>query len=68
MRVFSEFYDECRDTLVGEIFTKKNLRVIRPGYGVKPKYLKDLLGKRSSRAIGRGEPVSDEVLREVRGS
>ena len=43
----------------------ENLRVIRPGYGVKPKYLEELLGKRSGRAIRRGEPVSGEILAEV---
>ena len=48
----------------GEVFTTENLRVIRPGYGVKPKYLEELLGKRSGRAIRRGEPIGCESLNE----
>ncbi len=63
--VFRRSVFAVRDIEAGEMFTKENLRVIRPGYGVKPKYLKELLGKRSSRAIGRGEPISDEILAEV---
>ena len=63
--VFRRSVFAVKDIEAGEMFTKENLRVIRPGYGVKPKYLKELLGKRSSRAIGRGEPISHEILAEV---
>lgn len=66
--VFRRSVFAVRDIEAGERFTMDNLRVIRPGYGVKPKYLNELLGKRSSRAIRRGEPVSEEILREVRGA
>ncbi|MCA1933577.1 MAG: hypothetical protein LDL13_08365 [Calditerrivibrio sp.] len=30
---------------------------MRPGYGLHPKYFKDILGKRSKRFIKRGEPL-----------
>ena len=33
----------------GEIFTKENIRSIRPGYGMHPKYLKDILGTSSKK-------------------
>ncbi len=46
------------DIAEGELFTEENLRVIRPGYGIAPKYYKGLLGKKSRRAIKRGEPLT----------
>ncbi len=48
------------DIAEGELFTEENLRVIRPGYGIAPKYYKGLLGKKSRRAIKRGEPLTAE--------
>ena len=41
----------------GEVFTEENLRIIRPGYGLHPRYFRDLLGKPASRAIALGEPL-----------
>lgn len=51
-----------RDIGAGEVFTEDNLRVIRPGYGVKPKYMRALLGKKSKRNIRRGEPIKEQDL------
>lgn len=41
----------------GEVFTSENVRSIRPGIGLKPKYLYDLLGRKSARDIPRGYPL-----------
>jgi N-acetylneuraminate synthase len=41
----------------GQAFTVENVRAIRPGHGLKPKYLKDLLGRKATRDIKRGEPL-----------
>lgn len=41
----------------GELFTEKNIRIIRPGCGMKPKYYGYALGKRALRDIERGEPI-----------
>jgi hypothetical protein len=38
----------------GEVFTEENLRIIRPGYGLHPRYFRGLLGKPASRAIALG--------------
>lgn len=54
-----------KDIEVGEEFTRDNLRVIRPGYGVAPKNIKKLLGKKSTRSIKRGEPITEELLGEI---
>jgi N-acetylneuraminate synthase len=42
----------------GESFTSKNLRVIRPGLGLPPKYYDVVLGKRAVRDIKRGTPLN----------
>ena len=46
------------DIAVGEAFTQQNVRSIRPGYGLPPKFLPEILGKRASRSISRGTPIS----------
>lgn len=42
----------------GETITKKNIRSIRPGFGLHPKYLTELIGKKVLCDIERGTPVS----------
>jgi hypothetical protein len=47
-----------RDMEAGEAFTKENLRTIRPGFGLPPKYYGTLLGKRVNRDVPKGTPVT----------
>jgi len=51
-----------KDVAAGEAFTEDNLRCIRPGLGLAPKYLTDVLGKRAKRAIAFGEPLAWDML------
>ena len=44
----------AEDVLKGEVLTEKNLRSVRPGYGMHPKYLKDFLGKRADKDYKKG--------------
>ena len=46
----------------GDILTRSNLRRIRPGHGLAPKYYETLLGKQVQRKIKKGTPVSWELL------
>jgi pseudaminic acid synthase len=46
------------DIKAGELFTEKNIRVIRPGYGLKPKYYKELLGKTARKNLNKGTPLN----------
>lgn len=39
----------------GEIFTEKNIRSVRPGYGLHPKYFNDILGKQAERDFEKGD-------------
>jgi N-acetylneuraminate synthase len=46
----------------GETFTAANVRSIRPGYGLPPKHLPDVLGKRAKVAIARGTPLAWDLI------
>jgi len=48
----------AEDIKAGEKFTKSNIRVIRPGYGLKPKYYEEVLGNNAKRNFKKGEPLS----------
>ena len=50
------------DVKKGERLTKDNVRSIRPGLGLPPVRLWDVLGKPASRDLMRGEPLSDEMV------
>lgn len=47
-----------RDMEAGEVFSPENVRSIRPGYGLEPKYLPSVLGKRAQKRIARGTPLT----------
>lgn len=51
----------AEDVPKGEIFTEKNLRIIRPGLGLHPRFYEQFLGRKTSRAIKKGEPLSWEM-------
>lgn len=46
-----------KDIKAGEVFTKENVRVIRPGDGLEPKYFETLIGKTAKLDLKRGTPV-----------
>lgn len=53
-----------RDIKKGERFSLDSVRSIRPGFGLHPKYLKQVLGKKAARAIERGERMSLNLVSE----
>lgn len=60
--VFRRSIAAVKDIRKGDVFSSENVRVIRPGYGIAPRYLEKLLGKKSGRTIRRGEPVTERDL------
>ncbi|MCS4309424.1 N-acetylneuraminate synthase [Rheinheimera pacifica] len=52
----------AEDMQAGDIFTKSNLRSVRPGFGLEPKYLPMLLGKPVKKAAAKGTAMSWEYL------
>lgn len=52
----------CTDLKAGDVLTAENLRSIRPGLGLSPKYRKDLLGRRVNRDVKMGTRMSWDLL------
>jgi N-acetylneuraminate synthase len=50
------------DMKAGEVFTHGNVRSIRPGNGLAPKYLSEVIGRKAVRNISRGTPLSREMV------
>lgn len=50
------------DILEGEVITNANMRSIRPGFGISPKYYREVLGKKVSLDIKKGTPVKWEFI------
>ncbi|MBM7572157.1 pseudaminic acid synthase [Aquibacillus albus] len=47
-----------KDIKSGDIFTKENLRIVRPGYGLSPKYYEQILGKQAKNDMKAGTPLT----------
>lgn len=60
--VFKRSLFVVKDIKKGEQFTEKNVRVIRPGYGMKPLYYEATLGKLASRDLSRGTPLTSDCI------
>ena len=54
-RDFAKSIYVVKDIKSGELITKENIKIIRPGFGLHPKYFKDILGKKSVLNIKKGE-------------
>jgi len=51
-----------KDIKAGEIITEENIRSIRPGYGILPKYKEELLGKRVNKSVSLGTKTSWDLI------
>lgn len=56
-REFSRSLFAVENIEAGEIITNKNIRSIRPGHGLHPKYLKKIIGLKIKKKISRGTPL-----------
>ncbi len=61
-QIFRRSLFAVEDIKKGEFFTEKNIRSIRPGYGLHPKYLKQILGKKARKDIEKGTPLSWNMI------
>jgi N-acetylneuraminate synthase len=61
-RIFRRSLFIVEDVKAGEPLTPSNVRCIRPGYGLAPKHLPAVLGRRVARDTPRGTPLSWELL------
>lgn len=60
--VFRRSIFVTKDMKKGDTISRDNVRIIRPGYGEKPKYLDDILGMKVDRDISWGSPFSFDML------
>jgi pseudaminic acid synthase len=51
------------DIKKGNEFTEKNVRSIRPGYGLHPKYIKNIIGAKAKKNIAKGTPISWDIIK-----
>lgn len=56
-RIFRKSIFIAEDIRKGEIFNQNNLRVVRPGDGLKPKYYEQIIGRKATRDIEKGTPL-----------
>lgn len=61
-RAFRRSLFAVQDIAAGSPFTPENLRSIRPGYGLAPKHLEKILGRRATRDIPRGTPLCWDLV------
>ena len=57
-RKFKRSVYVVKDVMPGEILTEENLRVIRPGNGLEPKYFETIVGKKASTHLKAGTPMT----------
>ncbi|MBM3359081.1 MAG: pseudaminic acid synthase [Betaproteobacteria bacterium] len=60
--VFRRSLYVVKNLKAGDIFTAESVRAIRPGYGLAPKHLDTVLGRRARRDVRRGEPLSWDLV------
>lgn len=60
--VFRRSLYVVRDLRVGDVYTRENLRAIRPGLGLAPKHLDAVLGRKASRDVSRGTPLAWDLV------
>jgi pseudaminic acid synthase len=63
--VFRRSLYAVADIAAGEKLSHANVRSIRPGHGLPPRHLPEIMGRPARRAIARGEPISWDALGEA---
>lgn len=61
-REFSRSLFVVEDIKKGDIITENNVKSIRPGFGLHPKYLKEILGKKVKINLKKGTPFKKDYL------
>lgn len=62
-RDFSRSLYVAEDIKAGELLTPSNIRSIRPGFGMHPKFYKEMLGKKVIKDIEKGEPLTIDAIK-----
>ena len=62
-REFSRSLFVAEDVEDGELLTDKNIRSVRPAFGLHPQHLDKIIGKKASRTLQKGEPLAWEMVK-----
>ena len=62
-KIFRRSIFVVKDIKRGEKLTKKNIRRIRPGYGLEPKFFDKVLGKKTKKNLYAGNPLKIQQLK-----
>jgi len=61
--VFRRSLFAIKDISKGDVYNHDNVKCIRPGYGIKPKFLDDVLGKIAKTDIKKGTPLNEILIK-----
>ena len=50
----------------GDKFSKENIKNIRPGYGLEPKFFSKLIGRKSPQTFDFGQPLTSNILKKLK--
>jgi len=68
-KIFRRSLFVVKDLEKGKKFTAENVRSVRPGYGLEPKYLEKVIGKTVNQNIKRGTPLAWNLIsKRIKGS
>ncbi|MHB0994700.1 MAG: pseudaminic acid synthase [Sulfurovum sp.] len=62
-RQFSRSLYVAEGIKAGEVITEQNVRSVRPGYGLHPKHLKEVIGKKAVSGLEKGTAVAMEMFK-----
>lgn len=57
-KAFARSLYVAEDIQIGELFTEKNIRSVRPGFGLHPKFLPEILGTKATKNYSKGDRFS----------
>ncbi len=63
-RAFRRSLFVVQDVRMGDVFTRENVRSIRPGFGLHPRHLDEVVGTHAARDIARGTPLEWHMVEE----
>lgn len=61
-REFSRSLFVAEDAKVGDLITNQNIRSVRPGFGIAPKHLKEIIGKKFTSDVKKGTPMAWDLV------
>jgi pseudaminic acid synthase len=65
-REFSRSLYVTEDVKKGEVFSEKNVRSVRPGFGLHTKYFTELMGKRAAFDLTKGTALKWEMITDIK--